>query len=297
MVTYYAADMSPAKWQGFLTGAIGPRPIAFASTINADGVPNLSPFSFFNVFSSNPPVLVFSPARRVRDNTTKHTLENVLVVPEVVVNIVNYDMVQQASLASTEYPEGVNEFVKAGFTELASEKIKPPRVKESPVQFECRVTDTIPLGKEGGAGVLVLCEVLVMHIHESVLHDGRIDQNKIKLVGRLGANWYSKGFDDALFEVAKPLTTLGIGIDQLPPSIRLSAVLTGNHLGQLGNVEHLPDAASTLHYAQEMRLEDALRGMNPTEKQTLQHKMAAHLLEHGKVEEAWKLLLFPIEKT
>jgi flavin reductase (DIM6/NTAB) family NADH-FMN oxidoreductase RutF len=297
MVTYYAADMSPAKWQGFLTGAIGPRPIAFASTVNADGVPNLSPFSFFNVFSSNPPVLVFSPARRVRDNTTKHTLENVLVVPEVVVNIVNYDMVQQASLASTEYPEGVNEFVKAGFTELASEKIKPPRVKESPVQFECRVTDTIPLGKEGGAGVLVLCEVLVMHIHESVLHDGRIDQNKIKLVGRLGANWYSKGFDDALFEVAKPLTTLGIGIDQLPPSIRLSTVLTGNHLGQLGNVEHLPDAASTLHYAQEMRLEDALRGMNPTEKQTLQHKMAAHLLEHGKVEEAWKLLLFPIEKT
>lgn len=289
--------MSPAKWQGFLTGAIGPRPIAFASTVNADGVPNLSPFSFFNVFSSNPPVLVFSPARRVRDNTTKHTLENVLVVPEVVVNIVNYDMVQQASLASTEYPEGVNEFVKAGFTELASEKIKPPRVKESPVQFECRVTDTIPLGKEGGAGVLVLCEVLVMHIHESVLHDGRIDQNKIKLVGRLGANWYSKGFDDALFEVAKPLTTLGIGIDQLPPSIRLSTVLTGNHLGQLGNVEHLPDAASTLHYAQEMRLEDALRGMNPTEKQTLQHKMAAHLLEHGKVEEAWKLLLFPIEKT
>lgn len=297
MVTYYAADMSPAKWQGFLTGAIGPRPIAFASTVNADGVPNLSPFSFFNVFSSNPPVLVFSPARRVRDNTTKHTLENVLVVPEVVVNIVNYDMVQQASLASTEYPEGVNEFVKAGFTELASEKIKPPRVKESPVQFECRVTDTIPLGKEGGAGVLVLCEVLVMHIHESVLHDGRIDQNKIKLVGRLGANWYSKGFGDALFEVAKPLTTLGIGIDQLPPSIRLSTVLTGNHLGQLGNVEHLPDAASTLHYAQEMRLEDALRGMNPTEKQTLQHKMAAHLLEHGKVEEAWKLLLFPIEKT
>ena len=230
-------DIPVPQLHGYLLGAVGPRPIAFASTIDSEGNPNLSPFSFFNVFSANPPILIFSPARRGRDNTTKHTYENVKEVAEVVINVVNYDIVEQMSLSSTEYPKGVNEFIKAGFTPLESETIKPLRVKESPIQFECRVNEVVELGDGGGAGNLVICEVLMIHIKDEVLDsNGKIDQKKIDLVGRMGGNWYCHANGDALFEVEKPLATLGIGIDNIPEDIRNSSILTGNDLGKLGKL-------------------------------------------------------------
>jgi len=224
-----------------ILGSIAPRPIAFASTVDGNGNPNLAPFSFFNAFGINPTTLIFSPSRRGRDNTTKHTYENIKEVPEVVINVVNHDMVHQASLASTEYPKGVNEFVKAGFTPLQSETIKPFRVKESPVQFECKVREVIETGSEGGAANLVICEILMIHVHEKILDDaGFPDPNKIKLVGRHAGDYYVKAYGKSLFEVEKPLVRLGIGIDSLPEKIKFSKILTGNNLGQLGNVEKLP---------------------------------------------------------
>ncbi|MBT8302344.1 MAG: flavin reductase family protein, partial [Maribacter sp.] len=228
------SDIPIQKLHAYLLGAIGPRPIAFASTIDEHGRPNLSPFSFFNVFSANPPILIFSPARRVRDNTTKHTLENVQKVKEVVINAVNYDMVQQMSLSSTEYAEGDNEFLKAGLSMLKSDLIKPYRVAESPVQFECNVTKVEPLGAEGGAGNLIFSEVMKIHIDKAIIgDDGNIDQFKIDLVARMGGNWYSRA-NQGLFEVPKPLSSLGIGVDSIPEGIRTSKVLTGNDLGMLG---------------------------------------------------------------
>jgi len=248
-------EVSTAKFHGYLLGAVAPRPIAFASTIDKDGNVNLSPFSFFNAFSANPPILIFSPARRVRDNTTKHTLENVLIHDEVVINIVNYDMVEQMSLASTEYDEGVNEFVKSGLTEVASEKVKPPRVGESPASFECKVIEVKPLGTEGGAGNLIICEVLLMHVKDEILdEEQRIDPYKLDAVARMGGNWYSRAQGDAIFEIAKPLTTKGIGVDQIPESIRNSDVLTGNNLGQLGNVEQLPALNEIKEYQQRLEV-------------------------------------------
>jgi len=234
-------ELKPAEKQYYLQHVIAPRPICFASTIDKAGNVNLSPFSFFNLFSSNPPVIIFSPARRVRDNTTKHTLQNVLEVPEVVINIVTYDMVQQTSLASCEFPKEVNEFAKAGFTAIAATKVKPPMVKESKVQLECKVLEIKPLGNEGGAGNLVICEVLVMHIDDTLLDENKkIDQRKINHVARLGGDWYCKVDETNLFKVAKPNTQLGIGIDALPASIRDSKYLSGNDLGQLANVEETP---------------------------------------------------------
>lgn len=240
MLSFEPHTLSPSQLQGYLQSAVAPRPIAFASTIDKNGKPNLSPFSFFNVFSSNPPILVFSPARRVRNNTTKHTLENCKATKEVVINMVNYDIVQQMSLSSTEYPDGVNEFIKSGLTMLPSDMIKPYRVAESPVQFECKVNDIIALGNQGGAGNLIICEVVKIHIHENILDVNKmIDQNKIDLVARLGGNWYSRS-NQGLFEVEKPLTTLGIGVDAIPDFIKKSSVFDGNDLGKLGNVEALP---------------------------------------------------------
>lgn len=240
MITIDPKTIPTAKMQGYLQSSIGPRPIAFASTMDGDGNPNLSPFSFFNVFSANPPILVFSPARRVRDNSIKHTLMNCEATKEVVINVVNYDLVQQTSLASTEYATGVDEFIKSGLTQLASDLVKPFRVKESPVQFECKVTQIIALGNEGGAGNLILCEVVKMHIDEEILDEnGAIDQYKIDLVSRLGGNWYSRS-NQGLFEVPKPLATLGIGVDAIPKEVRSSAVFDGNDLGKLGNIEALP---------------------------------------------------------
>jgi flavin reductase (DIM6/NTAB) family NADH-FMN oxidoreductase RutF len=256
MKTIDPKAVSTAALHGYMLGAVTPRPIAFASTIDSAGNVNLSPFSFFNVFSANPPIMIFSPARRGRDNTTKHTYENVLQVKEVVINIVNYDIVQQMSLSSTEYGKGVNEFEKAGLTPLASQTIKPPRVAESPVQFECRVNEVISLGTEGGAGNLVICEVLKMHINEAVLDpDGKIDPVKLDAVSRMGGNWYGRA-KQGMFEVPKPLSRLGIGFDQLPEAIRTSKLLTGNDLAKLANVEVLPKGAKAIvnleqHIAQE----------------------------------------------
>jgi flavin reductase (DIM6/NTAB) family NADH-FMN oxidoreductase RutF len=278
MKSYNLKELSPQQIQMFLQYAIAPRPIAFVSTIDAAGNVNLSPFSFFNLFSSNPAVLVFSPARRVRDNTTKHTLDNVLEIKECTINVVNYSMVQQTSLSSTDYPKGVNEFIKAGFTELPSELVKPPRVKESPVQFECIVRDVISLADTPGAGNLVLAGVVMMHINEDVLaEDGKIDQLKLDQVARLGGDWYSRVIKESLFQVAKPLTTMGIGVDALPSEIRNSSILTGNNLGQLGNVEKLPTADANMQSS----------NLTVDEK----HLKAKALLEDGKVVEAWQVLL------
>jgi len=239
--TVVLKDLPPMEVQSYLQHAVAPRPICFASTVDAAGQVNLSPFSFFNMFSSNPPIVIFSPARRVRDNSTKHTLQNVLAWPEVVINIVDYDMVQQTSLASCEYGKGTNEFDKAGFTMQPASSVKPPMVKESKIKLECKVIEVKPLGTEGGAGNLVICEVLVMHIDKSILDENeRIDQTKINHVARLGGDWYCKVDAGSLFKVAKPNTQLGIGIDALPEGIRSSAILTGNELAQLANVTELP---------------------------------------------------------
>lgn len=281
-------QVSPAQLQGYLQSAVAPRPIAFASTIDANGKPNLSPFSFFNVFSSNPPVLVFSPARRVRDNTTKHTLENCKQTKQVVINVVNYAIVQQASLSSTEYPEGVNEFVKSGLTMLPSDIVKPYRVAESPVQFECKVNDIIALGENGGAGNLVICEVVKIHVDENILDEnGHIDQHKIDLVSRLGGNWYSRS-NQGLFEVPKPLTTLGIGVDQIPEHIRNSAVFDGNDLGMLGNVEALPTREEIDTFVKE---QFAVKGVLSADDRKLQHELAKEYIGKNDVASAWKVLL------
>ena len=290
MISILPQDISTGKLHGYLLGAVSPRPVAFASTVDAEGNVNLSPFSFFNVFSAKPPIMVFSPARRVRDNTVKHTLENVLETKEVVINIVSYPMVQQTSLSSTEYAKNVNEFTKAGFTELKSDLVKPPRVAESPVQFECKVNDVIALGSKGGAGNLVICEVVKLHIDENILDEnGSIDPQKIDTVARMGGNWYNRS-REGVFQVPKPLTTLGMGVDALPEGIRKSSVLTGNDLGMLGNVENFPnkEEISTFIDASEV-LKKLIEKGNTVEL----HKKAQEYLNHGKVEEAWKVLLSP----
>lgn len=286
MLTIHPENTSTAKLHGYLLASVSPRPIAFASTINKEGEVNLSPYSFFNVFSANPPVVIFSPARRVRDNTIKHTLENVIEVPEVVINIVNYQMVQQMSLSSTEYPKGVNEFVKAGLTQLASEEVKPPRVAEAPVQLECKVLNVVALGESGGAGNLVIAQVVRMHIADDILdQDQRIDPAKIDTVARMGGNWYSRA-KAGMFEVPKPLKTLGIGVDQIPEQIRLSTILTGNDLGQLGNVESLPSEVESASFMEAFHPEVLIQG-NTTDK----HQIAKNYIAKGDVSKAWKVLL------
>jgi len=286
MLSIDPKEISTPQLHGYLLGAVAPRPICFASTVDAEGNVNLSPYSFFNVFSANPPIMIFSPARRVRDNTTKHTLENVLETKEVVINIVSHAMVQQMSLSSTEYDKGINEFTKAGFTEIPSEKVKPPRVAEAPVQFECNVKDVIALGAEGGAGNLVIAEVVQLHVDESILDaEGKIDPVKIDTVSRLGANWYSRA-KAGLFEVEKPLRTLGIGVDALPETIRLSEVLTGNDLGQLGNIERLPSESELNVFKNSSEWNSGL------EKDKV-HQKAQNLIASGKAEKAllWLLAL------
>lgn len=288
MLTIDPKELTTPKLHGYLQSSVGPRPIALASTIDENGVANLSPFSFFNLFSSNPPILIFSPSRRVRDNTTKHTLGNAQQTGEVVINVVNYAMVEQTSLASTEYAFGVNEFDKAGFTMLKSEVVKPFRVKEAPVQFECRVNQIIPLGTEGGAGNLILCEVLKMHIDESILDAaGNIDQHKIDLVSRLGANWYSRSAE-GLFEVEKPLTTLGIGVDAVPAFIKNSGYFNGNDLGKLGNIETLPTDEEITIFVKESFEAKAILSADDEEKKFLKAK---ELLDNNEVLSAWKVLL------
>ncbi|SHE66199.1 NADH-FMN oxidoreductase RutF, flavin reductase (DIM6/NTAB) family [Arenibacter palladensis] len=291
MVSITASEVPTARLHGYLLGAVGPRPIAFASTIDGRNRPNLSPFSFFNVFSSNPPILIFSPSRRVRDNSTKHTLENVLNNMEVVINVVNYDMVQQMSLASTEYGQGENEFIKSGLTMLASDMVKPFRVAESPVQFECKVVKVEPLGKEGGAGNLIFSEVLKIHVDADILDEnGTIDQYKIDQVARMGGNWYSRA-NMGLFEVPKPLSNLGIGVDQIPEHIRLSNVLTGNDLGMLGNIEKLPSPEEVMKYVDD---NVDVRSILSAGDEALLHTKAQELLKNKDVLSAWKVLLAKI---
>ena len=284
-------DLTPQQKQYYLQHVIAPRPVCFASTIDKQGNVNLSPFSFFNMFSSNPPIVIFSPARRVRNNTTKHTLENVKEVPEVVINIVTYDMVQQVSLASCEYPKEVNEYTKAGFTPIPAQKVKPPMVKESKVKLECKVQEIKPLGNDGGAGNLVICEVLLMHIDDSLLDENKkIDQRKINHVARLGGDWYCKVDETSLFMVEKPNTKLGIGIDALPESIRKSEILTGNHLGQLANVEELPAIDPSFH---DDHLKQIIQyySVNPKDLERELHNYAAKLLNEGRSRDAWQILL------
>lgn len=288
MLTINCKETTPAQLQGYLQSAIAPRPIAFASTLDKEGNPNLSPFSFFNIFSSNPPILVFSPARRVRDNTIKHTLINCQETREVVINVVNYDIVQQMSLSSTEYPDGVNEFTKSGLTPIASEVVKPYRVAESPVQLECKVNEIIALGTEGGAGNMILCEILRIHINEEILDDkGAIDPYKIDLVSRLGGSWYSRA-NAGLFEVEKPLATLGIGVDAIPDFVKNSSVFDGNDLGKLGNVEALPTPEEITTFVNNtIQVKAALSSTDEVKV----HQKAKEYLDDNQYLAAWKVLL------
>lgn len=293
MASFTPSEMSIPEVHGFLLTAVSPRPIAFASTVDKEGNPNLAPFSFFNVFSSRPPVMIFSPARSGRTGKTKDTLNNVLEVPEVVINIVNYPMVHQMSLASSPYAPDVNEFEKAGFTPVSSETIKPFRVKESPAQFECTVREVISLGDHGGAGQLVIAEVQRFHIHDDLLTpEGKLDPIKLDAVARNGANWYTRANAETMFEVTKPITTIGIGLDQIPEDIRSSHILSGNDLGQLGNVEELPNETDVNEYKLIdlsevfMDLED-----EPAKLEQTLHQRAKYLLAEGKVDEAWLTLL------
>jgi flavin reductase (DIM6/NTAB) family NADH-FMN oxidoreductase RutF len=288
MISIAPKDLTTGKLHTYLLGAIGPRPIAFASTLDAIGRPNLSPFSFFNVFSTKPPILIFSPARRGRDNTTKHTLENVLATKEVVINMVKYEMVQQMSLASTEYAEGINEFKKAGLTMVPSDLVKPFRVAESPVQFECKVTKVEALGNLGGAGNLVFSEVVKMHIDPYILNEmGEIDPYKIDQVARMGGNWYCRA-NQGLFEVPKPLSTLGIGVDRIPAHIRNSKILSGNDLGMLGNIEKIPTQKEVDDFVlKDIELRSLISG---GERSAVEQKAKDYLDRHD-VLTAWKVLL------
>lgn len=284
-------ELGPVDRQNYLQHAIAPRPICFASTIDTAGMVNLSPFSFFNLFSTTPPVVIFSPSRRVRDNSTKHSLQNVLEIPEVVINIVDYDMVQQVSLASCDFPKEVNEFVKAGFTPEPATLVQPPMVKESKVKMECKVLDIQSLGTQGGAGNLVLCEVLRMHIDEALLDENKkIDQRKLHHVARLGGDWYCRVDESNLFKVEKPNVKLGIGVDALPGAIRNSKILTGNNLGQLGNVHEMPVIDPAFH---DDRLKNIFQyyAINPADMEIELHTYAKQLLDEGKVREAWQVLL------
>ena len=287
MITINPKEIPVNQLHGYLLGAVSPRPIAFASTVDKQGKVNLSPFSFFNVFSSNPPILIFSPSRRVRDNTTKHTLQNILEVPEVVINMVSYSMVQQTSLASVEFPKGVSEFVKSGLTEIPSQLVKPPRVGESPASFECKVNQVIPLGDKGGAGNLILCEILLIHLKEEIFDAaGKIDPHKIDAVARMGGDYYCRAHGESIFTVPKPSEKLSIGYDQIPEHIRNSKILSGNDLGMLGSVESLPDLEEVDKIQAWPEVQNA-----HSSGQTSIHSLAKGYLKQGRVSDAWAVLL------
>lgn len=288
MLSIDPKELTPVQTQAYLQGAIGPRPIAFASTTDINGNANLSPFSFFNLFSSNPPILIFSPARRVRNNTVKHTLLNCEATKEVVINIANYEMVQQLSLSSTEYGDGVDEFIKSGFTKLNSDVVKPFRVAESPVQLECKVNDIISLGDQGGAGNLIICEVVKIHISKEVLDEkGTIDQHKIDLIARMGGNWYTRA-TPGMFEVEKPLTTLGIGVDAIPEEAKKSGIFAGNDLGILGNVEMLPTNEEVTAFLDN---NPEIKQLAEENKSNLIYKKSKNFLSQNDVFSAWKAIL------
>ena len=293
MLSIDPKEIPVPKLHHYLLGSVGPRPIAFASTIDEDGNANIAPFSFFNVFSANPPIAVFSPARSGRTNTTKDTFNNVKVVPECVINIVNYDIVHQMSLASSPYAPGVDEFEKAGLTPIASETVKPFRIAESPVQMECKVIEVKELGTEGGAGNLVICEIQKLHINEDILDEnGAIDQHKIDLVARMGGNWYCRADKNSMFEIQKPITTIGVGFDSIPEDIKNSTILTGNNLGQLGNIEELPNETDVNEYKL-IELSEVFMDHedNAAQLEIELHKIAQEQLKENKLEDAWKTLL------
>lgn len=285
------SETTAKDFHALLLGSVSPRPIALASTVDKEGNVNLSPFSFFNAFSIHPPVLIFSAARKVRDNTTKHTLDNILETNEVVINTVNFPMVEQASLASTEYEKGVNEFVKAGLTQVPSVKVKPPRVLESPVSFECNVQLVQTLGHEGGAGNLIFCEIVLVHAHDSIFDENkRIDPHKIDLVARMGADYYCRASGGNVFEIPKPIMTKGIGIDQLPKKIRESRVLTGNNLGRLANIEKIPSPEEVENFGSNF-MKEFLKNVSEEDQETMIHQYAQSLLQEGDVRKAWLVLL------
>ena len=293
MISFTPKELTVAKMHHYLLGAIGPRPIAFASTIDENGQANLAPFSFFNVFSANPPILIFSPARSGRTNTTKDTYNNVKAHPEVVINVVNFDIVEQMSLASSPYPAGESEFVKSGLTPIPSDLVKPFRVKESPVQFECKVNQVIELGTEGGAGNLIICEVVKFHIDERYLDENQlIDQQKIDLVARMGGNWYCRANEHAMFELEKPITTCGVGYDQLPQDFLKSDVLSKNLLARLAGIEEIPNETDVNEYKL-MELSDLFLSLDgqPKELELALHKRAKILLEQNNLKDAWLTLL------
>lgn len=293
MLSLDPKELTVQRLHQLLLGAVGPRPIAFASTIDANGRPNLAPFSFFNVFSANPPILVFSPARSGRTGQSKDTFNNAKAIPEVVINVVNYPMVHQMSLASSPYAPGVDEFVKAGFTALASEKIAPFRVAEAPVQFECKIQQIIELGQEGGAGNLIICEVVQLHIQEDLLtENGLIDQHKIDLVARMGADWYCHANSQSMFEIKKPITTCGIGYDALPQDIKSSQILSANNLGQLAGIEALPNETDVNEYKL-LELSTLFLELehDATALEQALHQRAQELLASNQLEEAWLTLL------
>ena len=293
MISFTPKELTVAKMHHYLLGAIGPRPIAFASTIDGNGQANLAPFSFFNVFSANPPILIFSPARSGRTNTTKDTYNNVKAHPEVVIDVVNFDIVEQMSLASSPYPAGESEFVKSGLTPIPSDLVKPFRVKESPIQFECKVNQVVELGTEGGAGNLIICEVVKFHIDESYLDENQlIDQQKIDLVARMGGNWYCRANEHAMFELEKPITTCGVGYDQLPQDFLQSDVLSKNLLARLAGIEEIPDETDVNEYKL-MELSDLFLSLDdqPKELELALHKRAKLLLEQNNLKDAWLTLL------
>lgn len=285
-------EPNTSQFDDIFKHAISPRPICFASTMDKDGNVNLSPFSFFNMMGQNPPICVFSPLRKMRDGTTKHTLENIWEHPECVINIVNYDIVQQQSLASVEYPKGVNEFVKAGFTELPSELVKPPRVAESPVQLECKVREVISITDQPGAANLVIAEVVRLHIHKNLLDENdKVSPYDLDLVARMGGDYYCRIIPESIFEVEKPTRTVGLGIDQLPDELKHSKYLTGNNLGQLGNVEKLPTEEMIFHFKEQLTERLDIEKFKSVE---VRHQVAAKLLEQGDVNGAWYWLLMNI---
>lgn len=293
MVTFDPKEESIPKIHQLLLGGIGPRPIAFASTVDSEGKNNLAPFSFFNVFSANPPIIIFSPARNGRTNTTKDTYENVKIVPEVVINIVNFDMVEQMVLASSPFPKGEDEFVHAGFTPIDSDLIQPKRVKEAPVQYECKVLEVKELGDGGAAGNLVICEVVKIHVHPELIDEkGLIDQKKINLVARMGGSWYCHADSNSMFEVHRPLTEIGVGFTKIPEDILASKILTKNDLGKLGQITEIPDETEVNEYKL-LELSDLFIPLEdePEKLEEALHTRAKKYLRENKVEEAWKTLL------
>ena len=293
MLTLDPKELATKDLHGYLLSSVGPRPIALASTVDENGRPNLSPYSFFNVFSANPPIAIFSPARRVRNNTTKHTLENAALTKEVVINVVSHSIVEQTSLSSTEFEAGINEFIKAGFTPIPSDIVRPFRVKESPVQMECVVKEIVSLGNEGGAGNLVICEIEKIHVSEYILDEQQqIDPHKIDLVGRMGANWYCRASGESIFEVQKPNSKIGIGYDQLPIRVRNSFILSGNDLAKLANFEKIPSEELVEIFKENTDIARVLNaGFDDEETREELHKHAKNLLENNEVEAAWKTLL------